>query len=298
MPRKPNFLIVGAAKCGTTSLFEYLRQHPAVFMPACKEISYFAGKYENNSMSFSDYLSYFSQARQQHTRIGEASGAYLYSKEAPQKIANSLGLDTKIIIILRNPIEMSYALWNHNVKNGHEQLSFADAISQENNRMTSKDFLNNIDIWKYQYAYIDRAIYTPQVKRYINLFGKENVRIYIFEHFFKTIENNLIDMYGFLGIDTNYKLKEYKKYNSSSKIRSKFIHKIYSTENFLTNLSKIFIPAHTRRGFSSWLYKLNSKPSTKKPINTIIRQKLAHIFDPSIKELEEIININLQDIWK
>src|SRR3954462_1224231 len=122
--RKPNFLIVGAAKSGTTSLFEYLRGHPDVFMPDVKEASYFAGAGVKNE---ADYLALFREAGPARA-VGEASGAYLYLPDTARAIHDLLGPRVRIIVILRNPIDMAYSLWGHMVREGGEQLGFFDAL--------------------------------------------------------------------------------------------------------------------------------------------------------------------------
>lgn len=297
MPKKPNFLIVGAAKCGTTSLFEYLRQHPDIYMPPCKEVSYFAGRYGKNVMSLDEYLTYFSNSKYQK-RIGEASGAYLYSEDTPKKIADTLGKEIKIIIILRNPIEMSYALWGQNLRDGNENLSFIDAVEQQNIRLNDSSFKKRIRIWLYQYAYIDRAIYAPQVKRYFDTFGRKNTRVYIFEEFFTETEKSLADLYNFLEIDLHYRLTQYKKYNAAGRVRSKVLHRFYSEEHILTSLIRKTVPAPLRRGLIGWLYKINSQSSVRKPLQPEVKAKIKKQFQPSIQDLEALLDRKLTHLWK
>jgi len=297
MLNKPNFLIVGAAKCGTTSLFEYIRQHPDIYMPACKEVSYFSGRNEENDMSLEEYLTFFSPAMQQK-RIGEASGAYLYPKDTPKKIAHTLGTDIKIIMILRNPIEMAHALWGQNKRDGHENLSFFEAVEQENRRLHDNAFKQEIRIWLYQYAYIDRALYAPQVTRYIDTFGRENVKVYIFEKFFKDIEKSLTDLYNFLEVDPEFKIPHYKKYNVAGKVRSKILRRFYSKEHILTDPVRKLVSTPLRRAIIGWLYKINSQPVTRKPLPPDTRAQIHQRFMISIHSLESLIGTNLTTIWK
>lgn len=295
--RKPNFLIVGAAKCGTTSLFEYLRRHPDVYMPACKELSYFAGKDEANAGTFNDYLKFFSNARFE-SKIGEASGAYLYSSSAPLKIASALGKSTKIIIILRNPIEMAYSLWAQNRKDGNEQLTFKEALDAEATRMNDRYFANQIKTWLYQFAYVDRARYAKQVERYLDTFGRKNVRIYIFEIFFDNIKDNMQDIYEFLEIDTTFKLPKYNRYNVAGDVRSKYLQSLYAERKVWTEPLRWLLPILLRRTIISWLYRLNSKPRQRPPISHELRYRLRAEFAQSISDLEKLLDLQLVEIWK
>lgn len=295
--RKPNFLIVGAAKCGTTSLFEYLRRHPDVYMPACKELSYFAGKDETDAGTFNDYLKFFSNAKNE-SRVGEASGAYLHSSSAPLKIASALGKNTKIIILLRNPIEMAYSLWAHNRKDGNEHLAFEEALDTEAARMNDSHFASQIKIWLYQFAYIDRAKYARQVERYLDTFGRKNVRVYIFETFFDNIKDNMQDVYEFLEIDTSFKLPKYNRYNVAGDVRSKYLRSLYAERKVWTEPLRWLLPIPLRRAIIGRLHRLNSKPRQRPPISPELRNRLRAEFTQSISELEKLLDLQLVEIWK
>jgi hypothetical protein len=295
--RKPNFLIVGAAKCGTTSLFEYLRRHPDVYMPACKELSYFAGRDETDVGTFNDYIKFFSSAKNEAI-VGEASGAYLYSSSAPIKIASALGKSTKIIILLRNPIEMAHSLWAHNRKIGIEHLNFEDALNAEETRMNDRDFSSQIKVWLYQFAYVDRAKYAKQVERYLDTFGQKNVRVYIFEMFFDNIEDNMKDVYEFLEIDSTFNLQNYNQYNMAGNVRSKYFQSLYAEEKIWTEPLRWFLPVLLRRTIIGWLHRLNSIPKQRPPISLELRNRLWAEFAQSISDLEKLLDLQLRDLWK
>jgi hypothetical protein len=295
--RKPNFLIVGAAKCGTTSLFEYLRRHPDVYMPAWKELSYFAGKNETDAGTFNDYLKFFSKSRHEN-KVGEASVAYLYASSAPLKIASALGKNTKIIILLRNPVEMAHSLWAHNRKIGVEHLNFEDALDAEATRMNDRYFASQINVWLYNFAYVDRAKYAKQIERYLNTFGLKNVRVYIYETFFDNITESLKDVYEFLEIDTTFKLQEYNRYNVAGDVRSKYLRSLYAERKVWTEPLRWFLPIPLRRTIIGRLHRLNSKPRQRPPISPELRNRLRTEFTQSICDLEKLLDIQLTKIWR
>ena len=127
---RPNFLIVGAAKSGTTSLYHYLRQHPDIFMPEWKELSLFIGDPFGPLHRVKKPLYYqkaFSKVRDQNA-VGEASTAYLFDEAAPKIIKAQLG-KIRIIIILRDPVAMSYSLYNHQLRKEGETIeNFQEAL--------------------------------------------------------------------------------------------------------------------------------------------------------------------------
>ena len=105
--KNPNLFILGAPKCGTTSLYTYLREHPNIFFSHIKGPHYFATDFENyrSVKTKVDYANLFSEANAQHSIIGEASVLYLYSENAIKGIYND-NPNAKLIIMLRNPIEV------------------------------------------------------------------------------------------------------------------------------------------------------------------------------------------------
>jgi hypothetical protein len=291
---KPNFLIVGAAKCGTTSVYEYLRGHPEVFMPMMKEPCFFssAGRIE----TFDQYLSLFSSVKDEKA-IGEASTAYLYDKSTPQQILDYLGKDIKLIILLRNPIDMSRSLWAFMVRNGLETLSFEDAINEEHNRISDPFFRHRAGTWIYQFAYIDRAKYAEQVQRYLQNFTKENLRIYIFEEFFQDISSHYRDLCNFLGINDEYKPK-FKIFNPAGKARSKFVQSVIVNRTVWKEKLRPFIPMFFRHWLLRKIIYINIKQDALPEFSRNQRQFLWKFFEEDVRRLEELLGRNLRDTWE
>ena len=131
--KMPNFLIVGAAKSGTTSLYAYLKQHPDIFMPEWKELSFFSGDEYTPLHKVKKpryYRTVFAGAKNE-SAIGEASTSYLYDQTAAAAIKAKLG-NIKIIIVLRDPVSMSYSLYSHQVrKEGETADSFEEALAKK-----------------------------------------------------------------------------------------------------------------------------------------------------------------------
>lgn len=206
----PNFLIIGAAKAGTSSLYEYLKQHPQIWMSPVKETNFFA--FEGETLDFrgpgdqdwissfsitkiEDYLNLF-QGAENKIAIGEASPLYLYSPKAPERIRHYIP-ETKLIAILRNPVERAYSQFLMFLRDGREPLyDFAEAIEQEETRI-----LNN---WEWAWQYIRVGFYSVQLQRYFDTFDRSQIRVYLFDDF-KTSPNSILqDIFQFLGVDNSF----------------------------------------------------------------------------------------------
>src|SRR4030095_12488986 len=132
---KPNFFVVGAPKSGTTSLYFYLKQHPQVFLPRIKELNFFCTDLHFNFplLTEKQFLSYYS-VQQNHKAIGEVSVWNLYSKVAANRI-HDFNPDSKIIIMLRQQVEMMYALHSNHVFNDNETIrDFEEELKQQEER--------------------------------------------------------------------------------------------------------------------------------------------------------------------
>lgn len=197
---RPDFLIVGAARAGTTSLYYWLKQHPEVFMPDIKEPSYFVHGY--GISDWEKYLSLFEPGRGKKA-IGEASAAYLAAPESPRWIREILG-DVKIIILLRNPVERAWSLYCWMVMEGYEWISnFEQALAEEEKRFNNRTFRQSNPEYFWDYMYFRSGLYYEQVKRYIDLFG-ENVRVYLFDDLINLPKRVYADICNFLGINESF----------------------------------------------------------------------------------------------
>ena len=295
--KKPDFVVVGAVKSGTTSLFHYLRQHPAIFIPKSKEISYFSGSDSAGRVVGRDeYLSFFSAAGA-HQKIGEVSTAYLYGENTARSIAECLGRDTRIIILLRNPADLVYSLWGQNTRDGGETLSLAQALEAESQRMLDPDFNKHVSGWKYNYAYTDRARYSPQVSRYIDVFGRENVAIYIFEEFFADIESSMRDLFGFIGVDPGFRIRQTAQHNRQGRVRWKWLHRLYFENSRAAEVVRRIMPARFRRAIMMAMYRLNTKTAPRQSLPDGQYRQLMKTFESDIHVLEGILGRDLSSIW-
>jgi hypothetical protein len=197
----PNFFIAGVPKAGTTSLHEYLKQHPQIFMPDYKEPNYFIRG--NGVEKWEDYLALFKDAVGKKA-IGESSAGYCYCEESPGWIKSVLG-NVKIIILLRNPASRAFSLYGWMVREGYEDApTFAEALERELVRLHDSVFRAQCPQFFPDYLYFTTGLYFEQVSRYIETFGRDRVKIYLFEEFIKQPIAVCQDVFRFLEVDAGF----------------------------------------------------------------------------------------------
>lgn len=286
--REPNFFIVGAAKCGTTSLADNLKQHPQIFMSPHKEPNYFI----KDVGYCGDYLELFRRAKNA-IAIGEATVGYLFDEAAPFAIKKRFP-EARIVIMLRNPPDMAFSLWRYMHITGDESKSFEIAISEhERNYRKSEEFRHKALVWWANYLYLDRALYYEQVKRYFDVFGRERVKVYIFEDFIKNQEAFYRDIFNFLGVDTDF-TSNLTKSNEGGELRSNLVKKVLLGRYPL--LRKL-MPLEYRARIRSFILHINIKKAGKKEMCHEIRKRLEVFFKEDIGKLENLLGYKIS-VWK
>lgn len=201
-PIQPNFLIVGAARSGTTSLYQWLRQHAEVFLPVWKEPSYFLKGYGIND--WNHYLHLFEPGHGKKA-IGEASAGYLAAPESAEWIRRELG-SPRIIMILRDPVRRAMSLYAWMTMEGYEPApTFEAALDAETPRMVDPAFAFKCPQYFWDYFYFTSGLYARQVRRYLDTFDKSQLRIYLFEELTENPAALFADVCTFLDIDPSFR---------------------------------------------------------------------------------------------
>lgn len=196
----PHFVIVGAPKCGTTSLYAYLQQHPQVFMPQNKEPRFFCDyrvdEFEFGPKQFhpnivsqpSDYAALFAPAPA-GALTGEASTDYLSVPGVAGRIRawNPLA---KIIIMLRDPIDRAYSEYRHSVVANFQQNSFWESINLENQRYSER--------YDPIFSHVRRGLYCEGVRTFLEQFGQDHVKIILFDDLQKSAAETIESVFRFL----------------------------------------------------------------------------------------------------
>jgi len=205
----PNFIIIGAARAGTTSLYAYLITHPNVLTPVKKEINFFNYAYHDNldwyKIYFSTTVEQIKIKKKNNNSIcitGESSPSYFIDPRIPKRIFKKLP-NMKLIVLLRNPIDRAISHYHHNVLFGIESLTFEEAINQEDSRINEshssikKDNFNHNDTISYflkllrfqpenyfKFSYLNSGKYFEHIQNWIKIFPKNQLLILKSEDFF------------------------------------------------------------------------------------------------------------------
>ena len=222
MKQGPDFIIVGAAKCGTTILHQWLKMQDRVFMPEVKEPHFFCfdgldagsvGKQVDpayaQQMTFNskDYARLFKRARQDQL-CGEASPGYMYYPSAAQAIVDH-NPQTKIICILRDPADRAYSQFMHHLRDGYENLpDLGTALIVEEGRVEQGYW------WGYHYG--KAGFYADSLRRYLDLFGRENILTLLFDDLVNEPELVFSLVLNFLGVSCSQTPLFSKRANAAS----------------------------------------------------------------------------------
>jgi Sulfotransferase domain len=292
--RKPNFFIVGAAKAGTSSLYNYIAQHPDVFMPELKEPHFFS-EWKSPVLeidSMEEYLRLFEEAPE-NARVGEASTSYLASTEAAQRIRR-FNSDARIIMVLRNPVDRAYSqYWNH-VRDNMEPLSFEQALEAEPERIREGQW--------HGFYYVEGGRYAEQVARYMDAFGRDSVRVYLFEDLSQDALGVCRDAFSFLRIDPSYPISARRVYNRGGPQKSVVLSKLtYRGIALAREVQKALGTGESVRSsllfarlreVKEWLQEKNTKRAPEMKPET--KRMLRRAYREDIVRLEGLIERNLR----
>lgn len=286
--RLPDFLIIGAQKAGTTSLFDILKQHSKIYLHPKKELHFFDRDQDfQNGRDF--YSSYFVDAGDDQV-AGEATPIYLFLPGVPLRIREMLGADIKIIIILRNPADRAFSHFKMEVAAGREKRSFEEAIG-ENIRRLKSGFDHNILT-----SYLDRGFYASQLENYLKAFSKEQIRVYLFEHDFLDNRQQMIgDIQDFLNLD-HEDISTLVKSVPESKPKNRQLDQVLNTGHPFNRLAKRVIPSKKMRDFIK--LKMNGLNTAKPTMDVdwdVWRQRLIReVFYQDIKKTETLTGHDLR----
>jgi hypothetical protein len=298
----PNFLVIGAMKSGTTSLYHYLKQHPQIYMSSIKEPNFFAlegsdldfngaeGKEKiqrwvkrESVTSIDEYRTLFREAATSETAIGEASPMYLYSTQAPYRIKQYVP-EAKLLTILRNPVERAYSAFLYMTRDGREPLDeFAEALDAEEARIR--------DNWEWIWHYRSTGFYSTQLERYFNTFDRDQIRIYLYEDLRSNLHGVLRDIFRFLEVDETFVSDTSLKHNVSGTPSRGLLPRLVFRRNPIKTALKPLLPLGLRRRLLVSLRSryLNEAP----PLAPRTRSELLEVYRDDILRLEGLIERDL-----
>ena len=313
----PNFFLVGVVKGGTTSLHHYLDQHPEIYMSPVKETNFFSRNDINPTIfskayahdvnvdlkkylskkkkekihiahvtQQSDYFRLFSKVDKE-TAIGEASNSYLLYPTAPKLIREAYP-KAKIMVMLRNPVERAYSQYIMNIRLGKTlETDFIHEIQQDNQK--------EIRGWgaNHQYLYIGK--YHKQIKRYLDIFPREQVLICWYDEYRRQPEKVLNSICNFLEVRSDFVPNTNEKLNTAGVPKYGKLN-YYINQNGLVSWAKRKFPRSWRKPFKKMMYSTEQSDIPKMTADE--REWLINYYREDIMNLSGLLNRDLSDWLK
>jgi hypothetical protein len=303
----PNLFIVGAPKSGTTSLYEWLKEHPQVFMSPFKEPCYFArdlaweesGYYLRYGVDRARYVALFEDVGGA-TRVGEASTRYLYSQDAPRLIAAET-TDPRIIVMVRNPIDMVASLHAHKVASGSEDVhALGEALAAEDDRRQGRRIPRHSN--PKLSTYRDRARFGEQIVRWIDVFGRDRVHVAVLERVMPDPAAHFRAILEFLDIDPMYRPASFAVHNPAhgsrggplgTLARSRLVQ--FAAWRVVPRLiGEARALELVRRAVQSPILR---RKASRAAVPPELRQRLEAEFAPDVQLLSELLGQDLATLW-
>jgi hypothetical protein len=296
--KKPDFFIVGAPKCGTTAMDNYLKQHPEIYIPNLKDIYFFGSDINSTSRTNTQekYLSLFSDVKEEK-RVGESSVWYLYSKLAATEI-QGFCQSAKIIIMLRDPVDMIYSLHSQFLHELLEDIDdFKDALDAENDRrhglrIPVGKYITGRHFTKEMLYYREVAKYTQQIERYLTTFGRENVHIIVYDDFKENTAKAYREVLQFLEVNDTFQPK-FNIINANKRLRSIALRKFLLQRPRVTRWVGKLMPPKLRHSVYHGLKAFNTVYEARPPIDPQLRMELQEEFAPEVERLSELLGRDL-----
>ncbi len=293
---KPNFLVIGAPRSGTSSLYEGLAQHPDIFLPAVKEPWFYAfgsrrhpfrgprDRFYYHYMSRAEYEALFAEAGGE-SAIGEASTIYLYSQEARERIHAELPR-VKLIAILRHPVRRGYSNYIKHLQQGREFLpSYEAALAAEEKRIRGD--------WSPYWFYRSLGFYGRQLSEYFARFDRARIKVLLLDDLKKEPRRVYRDLFEFLEVDPSFVPGEVREKKNSSQIpRNMFLQRFLSRPNPLRSVLRRAIPRRVRTRMLSY-YLEHRKVGAAPRLRPEVAHRLGKVYTRDIHLLERLIDRDL-----
>ncbi len=295
MDRLPEFLVIGAARAGTTALHTYLRQHPQIFMPDLKEPNFFAfageelncrgpgADYINNSITDArSYRALFAPAPAGAIR-GEASPLYLHADKAAERIA-AWRADMRLVVILRNPVDQAFSHFLYATKQAIEpEEDFVRALALEEERLAAG--------WQPLFGYSRFPRYAQQLQRFLDRFPRDRIFIRLYEDFREDPQGLMRDLFAFLGADPGFAPDMSRKPNAGGVPKNRALQDFLMKPNPVTRAIGLVVPQKLRWEIRDRIAALNTTRQQEMPAaaRDILKERLGD----DIRRLEAMIGRDL-----
>lgn len=285
----PNFFVVGAQKCGTTSLHEYLFGHPDIYLPEIKETHFFIDD-EHYVKGFDSYLEQHFSNHKEESMVGEVDPDYMYFDCALDRMERHMNLDeTKFIFIFRNPVDRAFSQYLMSVRFGHEELPFDQAIKAETDRL-KKGFW-----WQKFFSYITRGYYFQQVSRFVERVDRGQMLFLLNEDMRNEPALSIERILSFLEVESSYLPDNIGRQFFERRVpRSKALLRRIKGQGLEKKFVRLLVPWEGPRQFVRQKFiEYNERKGDKEIMDEATRERLSKLFRPENERLAEFIDRDL-----
>ncbi len=298
MARKPNFFIIGAPKCGTTAMSEYLRSHPNVFMSERKEPNFFSSELGLSRRSIDQYLDLFADANPQQTVVAEASTTYIYAQFALENI-KQFDPHAKLMVMLRRPSDLVYAVHGQCMLAGIEtETDFERAWALQAERVAGKNLPPGCPSYKLlQYKWIGSI--GSQVERLFQIFPRTQIHIALLDDLAADPRREYLRLLSFLGLPDDGRIA-FPRINEAKSYKRPWLGQI--PRLLRSRFGKLFFMLRQKTRFHGTgllriIDSFNTETRPRSPLTPEFRHYLDEVFDSEVKLLEELLGRDLS-VWR
>lgn len=289
----PNFVIFGAQKAGTTSIYNYLKQHPQIYMSPVKETNFFLMNWEEEQFretfednrrkkirTLDDYTQLFADVSNE-VAIGEVSPNYLLSHETSALQILKYIPKAKLIAVLRNPVDRAYSDYLMNVREGRAKRSLSEQIKNASQKS----------------HVILKGFYYKGLRTFYDHFDSRQIKIFLYDDLRENPINFMQKMYQFLEVDSSFVPDINKIFQKAQVPKSEAVNKLLYRPNLLRSsiatILRLMLPLETRQKLRKRLIDLNMSNKAPQPLSPEDRQQLLNLYQSDILKLQDLIQRDL-----
>lgn len=285
----PNFLIVGVQKAGTTSIYNYLQEHPQVFMSKVKETNFLEKDWsnlppeqqnKNGIVTVEKYAELFAEVKEE-IAIGEASPNYLFHYESSAARIEKYVPLAKLIVVLRNPVERAYSDHLMHLRDAIGYRSLSEQIKHSSH----KSFI------------LRKGFYYLPIKHYFEKFGQARVKVFFYDDLCENPHSFMREMYQYLEVDDTFIPNTNRKAQVAKVPKNQTVNNLLQRKNLLRNtaasIMKTVMPVETRQKLRDRLINFNSQAKQEAPLSKEERQQLIELYREDILNLQDLVGRDL-----
>lgn len=291
--------MIGVQKAGTTSLYDWIAQHPEVCAPAAVKDFHFFLNEDHYRKGISWLASFFKNYKNEKI-ILQGAVNYIYFPHVAERIYRELGPDTKFLLVLRNPAKRAWSAYQYFYKNGAENADFQTALAREIQHP------NTDVVEKAHYDYIGHGYYYEQLNAYLKYFKPAQFKVLFYEEIMADSARAVKEVFEFLGIDNTFQ-PEFSKLNITGKARSRWLNRLLFGDSFLKKILRTLnitrlIPREKKVIFSNFMRKANTNASktagSDDKMPEAAYDDLMAYYREDIAQLSAFLGKDLNGIWK